>query len=106
MLRAKELTDYLLNFTANQDLQILQGKKVVEIRMAGLNKGLAALHWLESGTHDFILAAGDDWTDEDLFRVLPKEACTIKVGLSTSLARFNVINHKTIINLLKDLCEK
>ena len=98
MLRAKELTDYLLNFTANQDLQILQGKKVVEIRMAGLNKGLAALHWLESGTYDFILAAGDDWTDEDLFRVLPEKACSIKVGLSASLARFNVINHKELLN--------
>ena len=105
-LRAKELTDYLINFTANQDLQILQGKKVVEIRMAGLNKGLAAMNWLESGTYDFILAAGDDWTDEDLFRVLPKKACTIKVGLKASLARFNVINQKEIISLLKDLGTK
>lgn len=106
MLRAKELTDYLINFTANQDLQILQGKKVVEIRMAGLNKGLAALHWLESGTYDFMLAAGDDWTDEDLFRILPEKAFSIKVGLTPSLARFNVINYKDIIRLLKDLRNK
>jgi trehalose 6-phosphate synthase/phosphatase len=103
MLRAKELTDYLLNFTANQDLQVLQGKKVVEVRMAGINKGLAALNWLESGAHDFILAAGDDWTDEDLFKVLPKTACSIKVGLTPSLARFNVINYKEIIALLRHL---
>ena len=102
-LRAKELTDYLISFTANQDLQILQGKKVVEIRMAGLNKGLAALHWLESGTYDFVLAAGDDWTDEDLFRVLPEKGYSIKVGLTPSLARFNVINYKEIIKLLQNL---
>jgi trehalose 6-phosphate synthase/phosphatase len=106
LLRAKELTDYLLNFTANQDLQILQGKKVVEIRIAGINKGFAALHWLESGAYDFVLAAGDDWTDEDLFRILPEKACSIKVGLKPSLARFNVINYKDIIRLLKDLRDK
>ena len=106
LLRAKELTDYLINFTANQELQVLQGKKVVEVRMAGINKGLAALHWLESGTYDFILAAGDDWTDEDLFRILPEKACSIKVGLTPSLARFNVINYKEIISLLRHLKDK
>jgi trehalose 6-phosphate synthase/phosphatase len=106
VLRAKELTDYLLNYTANQDLQVLQGKKIVEIRMAGINKGIAAMQWLESGTYDFILAAGDDWTDEDLFRILPKTACTIKVGLTPSLARFNVINYKEIITLLRHLKDK
>ena len=103
MLRAKELTDYLINFTANQDLQILQGKKVVETRMSGINKGMAALHWLESGQYDFILAAGDDVTDEDLFRVLPDKAFSLKVGLTASLARFNVMNHKEFIRLLQDL---
>ena len=46
MLRAKELLDYLISLTANKDLQVLQGKKVVEIRNAGINKGLAAAHWL------------------------------------------------------------
>jgi len=105
-LRAKELTDYLLNYTTNQDLQVLQGKKVVEIRMAGINKGVAALNWLESGTYDFILAAGDDVTDEDLFRILPEKAYSIKVGLTPSLARFNVINYKEIITLLRHLKDK
>jgi trehalose 6-phosphate synthase/phosphatase len=102
LLRAKELMDYMINFTANKDLQVLQGKKVVEIRNAGINKGLAAAHWLAKKEFDFILAAGDDWTDEDLFKVLPETAVSIKVGLSSSLARFNVINYKEIRKLLEE----
>ena len=105
VLRAKELMDYLINLTANKDLQVLQGKKVVEIRNAGINKGLAASYWLEKNEFDFILAAGDDWTDEDLFKVLPDTAYSIKVGLSSSLARFNVINHQDIRKLIKELNE-
>jgi trehalose 6-phosphate synthase/phosphatase len=105
MLRAKELMDYLIQFTANQDLQVLQGKKVVEVRNAGISKGLAAAHWLEKAAHDFVLAAGDDWTDEDLFRVLPESAYSIKVGISSSLARFNVINCMEIRRLLRDLSQ-
>ena len=103
ILRAKELMDYLINFTANKDLQILQGKKVVEIRNAGISKGLAAAYWLEKKEFDFILAAGDDWTDEDLFKALPETAYSVKVGLSSSLARFNVINHQEIRKLIKEL---
>jgi trehalose 6-phosphate synthase/phosphatase len=105
LLRAKELTDYLINFTANQDLQIMQGKKVVETRISGISKGMAALHWLEAAEYDFILAAGDDVTDEDLFRVLPEKAFSLKVGLTASSARFNVMNHKEFITLLQELQE-
>ena len=105
VLRAKELMDYLINLTANKDLQVLQGKKVVEIRNAGINKGLSASYWLEKKEFDFILAAGDDWTDEDLFKALPETAYSIKVGLSSSLARFNVINYQDIRKLIKELNE-
>lgn len=106
ILRAKELMDYLIHFTANKDLQVLQGKKVVEIRNAGINKGLAAAFWLGENGFDFILAAGDDWTDEDLFKALPETAYSIKVGISPSLARFNVINYKDIRKLLAELSER
>ncbi len=103
MLRAKELMDYLTSFTANQDLQVLQGKKVVEIRNAGISKGMAAAYWLDKKECDFILAAGDDWTDEDLFKVLPEKAYSIKVGISSSLARFNVISYRDIRKLIEEL---
>ena len=45
-LKAKELVDDLVNFTANIDVQILPGNKIIEVRNAGINKGDAIRHWL------------------------------------------------------------
>jgi trehalose 6-phosphate synthase/phosphatase len=89
-LRARELKDELLQLTANLNLGILEGSKVIEIKSVGIDKGRAALHWLSQKAWDFILAIGDDWTDEDLFAVLPDSAYSIKVGMSPSKAKFNL----------------
>ena len=64
---------------------------VIEVRNSGINKGTAALEWLERRAPDFILAAGDDRTDEDTFEVLPPDAWTVRVGEARSRARFFVI---------------
>ena len=98
-----EMMDHLVSFTANIDVQILRGHKVVEIRNAGANKGSAALHWIGRGNHDFILAIGDDWTDEDAFAVLPPSAYSIRVGISNTRARYNLRNPAEVIRLL-DQC--
>ena len=39
---------------------------------------------------DFILAIGDDSTDEDIFSALPEEAYSIKVGFDSTRAKFYV----------------
>jgi len=102
-LAAQELTDDLIAFTANIDVQVLQGSKVVEIRNGGVNKGTASLHLLAKSEYDFILAIGDDWTDEDMFSVLPADAFSFHVGPNRSHARFVVRNPREVIHLLKDL---
>jgi len=90
-VRAKELMDDLIHFTANMDVQVFQGNKVVEIRESGINKGFAVLSILKEkegdGGYDFALAMGDDWTDEDMFKALAaappslcREKLSIKVG--------------------------
>src|SRR5207253_8337283 len=45
-IRAKELLDDLVDFTASIDVQVLQGSKVIEVKSAGVNKGTAGLYWL------------------------------------------------------------
>jgi len=102
--RAHELMDDLVSFTANLDIQVLQGSKVVEVKCAGVNKGAAALAFL-SDRPDFILAVGDDWTDEDLFKVLPETAYSVRVGIRHSRARFNLYSHVEVLNLLRELAE-
>ncbi|HBY99501.1 MAG: bifunctional alpha,alpha-trehalose-phosphate synthase (UDP-forming)/trehalose-phosphatase [Ardenticatenaceae bacterium] len=103
--RAKELVDSLVDFTANIDVQILQGNKVVEVRSGGVDKGSTALYWLSQEGFAFIFAVGDDWTDEDLFEVLPGTAYSIKVGISRSRARFYLNDYRQVLQLLKQLAE-
>lgn len=104
-LRAKELMDEIVLYTANLDLQVLEGKKVLEIRNAGVNKGAAALHLLAQSAADFVLAAGDDLTDEELFRALPSSAVTVRVGSIHSHASFHVHDHLELRHLLRRLLE-
>jgi len=104
-MRARELANDLLNLTANLNLQVLEGSKVVEVKNAGINKGRAALHWISTGTWDFILAIGDDLTDEDIFKVLPATAWSIKVRFSASTARFNLNFPSQVRSLLKEMLE-
>lgn len=85
-----ELLDNLVHLTANMDIQVLQGNKVLEVRNAGVNKGRAAIHWLSKAKYDFILAIGDDQTDEDIFQILPAEAYSMRVGITKTHARFNL----------------
>lgn len=101
--RVRELTDELVNLTANLNLQILEGSKVVEVKNSGINKGRAALRWIAREEWGFILAIGDDRTDEDMFGVVPEWAYSLKVGLSSSLARFNLKWQGDVLLLLKEL---
>jgi len=103
-VRANELVDYLVDFTSSTDIQVLHGSKVVEIRCAGINKGVAGLSWLMENDYDFILAAGDDWTDEDLFKVLPEKAYSIRVGIANTNAKYNLLNYQDVLKLIKKLC--
>ncbi|MEL6637891.1 MAG: bifunctional alpha,alpha-trehalose-phosphate synthase (UDP-forming)/trehalose-phosphatase [Bacteroidota bacterium] len=101
--RIREFRDTLLYLTANLDLQVLEGNKVVEIKNAGVNKGKAALHWINESDWDFILAIGDDNTDEDTFKVLPSHAYSIKVGLGQTAARYNLLGVEKVRELLSHL---
>jgi trehalose 6-phosphate synthase/phosphatase len=101
-LCASELIDHLLSLTAKTDLQVVQGNKVVEIRHAGVNKGAAALTWLEQTEYDFILGIGDDTTDEDFFRALPATAFSIRVGMTATHAQYNIRNSGQVVELLRE----
>ena len=104
-LRAKELMDDLVNFTANINVQVLQGSKVVEVRCAGVNKGIAAMYFVLKNSFDFISAMGDDYTDEDMFKAIPQTAYSIKVGMTQSYAKFNLHSHIEVMRLLEQLVQ-
>jgi len=101
-IRAKELMDDLISLTANIDIQISQGSKVIEIRNSGINKGVAATYFISKGNYDFVLAIGDDWTDEDLFKILPIKSYSIKAGISSSYAKFNLKDYREVRQLINE----
>ncbi len=98
--RAWELKDELRTLTSNLNLEIMDGDKVLEIKYSGINKGRAALQKMGNNNFDFILAAGDDWTDEYTFDAMPEQAYTIKVGTKTTKASYYIESVDLVRELL------
>jgi trehalose 6-phosphate synthase/phosphatase len=104
-LREQQMLIALITPCARQNLQILRGNKVVEIKSPYHNKGSEVKRILKTDKFDFILAIGDDTTDEDTFRELPADAYTIKIGSISEIARYNLRTQKSTLPFLKRLDE-
>jgi trehalose 6-phosphate synthase/phosphatase len=102
-LRANELMNTLRYYTNDKGLQVLPGDKVIEIKNVEINKGRAALSWLQDHQYDFIMAIGDDHTDEDIFKSLSEDAISIKVGSQVSAARYYLRNFQEVRQFLAGL---
>jgi trehalose 6-phosphate synthase/phosphatase len=102
-LRTRELTSHMRYLVTNKNLQVMEGNKVIEIKNSVVDKGVAAGIWLKNYPSDFVMAIGDDWTDEDTFRALHGEGITIKVGRMASEAKYCVEDVAQVRNLLNSL---
>lgn len=102
-LRAGEIVNHLRVLAADKGLQLMPGNKVIEFKSVDVNKGKAALNWMYGTDYDFIMAIGDDHTDEDIFKVLPPEAITIKVSNNLSEAKYYLIDFREVRPLLTSL---
>jgi trehalose 6-phosphate synthase/phosphatase len=99
-LRANEMMNNLKYLASDKGLQLLAGDKVLEVKNMDINKGKAALTLTEGKDYDFVIAFGDDYTDEDIFKALPESAITIKVGSNLSAAKFYLRNPAEVRKLL------
>jgi trehalose 6-phosphate synthase/phosphatase len=102
-LRIRDVINELVSISTNFGLQILKGNKVIEIRNHHINKGRVAAAWRKIEACDFILAMGDDYTDEDMFKALPSNAWTIKVGVGSTKANYNIKSPAEVKILLKEI---
>src|SRR5690606_5073556 len=98
-----EMLKILKVWSCNLNIQILNGNKVIEITNAMVNKGSAVQDLLCSGIYDFILAIGDDHTDELLFAQLPENAISIKVGTADSCAGHRLKDYQETRTFLSKL---
>lgn len=74
-IQANEINTHLQNIYDNCKLDIVHGKGYVEIKPRNVNKGYFLSHvlkneFMESNAPDFILAIGDDTSDEEMFKYL------------------------------------
>lgn len=86
-------------------LKLYQGNKILEVKDPRVTKGGAAQRWLKH-RYDFILALGDDFTDEELFAVTPRGAYSIKVGRGRTLAHYRLQSYQEARSLLKRLTKQ
>lgn len=104
-MRARSLKEKLTSLAARLGLEVSEGNMVVEVKNLGVNKGRAVLYWTSKADWDFILAIGDDVTDEDMFAALPSQSYSVKVGVPPSQAKFFVRSVEDVRTILRGLAE-
>ncbi|KAI8581956.1 hypothetical protein K450DRAFT_269743 [Umbelopsis ramanniana AG] len=92
------------------DVHVLVGKMNLEVRPSALNKGEIVKNLLSKHSQvDFIFCAGDDQTDEDMFRSLRNAkqvdqdatfSCLVGSNKSETLADYFVSSPADIVNVL------
>ncbi|GAB6089705.1 bifunctional alpha,alpha-trehalose-phosphate synthase (UDP-forming)/trehalose-phosphatase [Spirochaeta dissipatitropha] len=104
-IRLGELREALLGLTSNLNVSVLDGNKVLEVKNSSVNKGRGAARYMMGSEYKFILAAGDDHTDEDLFAMLPDHANSIKIGAQQTVAKYFLPGPKEVRKFLHQLLE-
>jgi len=102
IIKSEELKTILSSMISNE-VHLMNGDKIIEIVSSSVNKGTAAVERLDSSNYDFILAAGDDITDEDMFHYLPPRAINIKVGLKDTVAKYRIVDPIAMVDFLEQL---
>lgn len=100
-IRSRELRNGLAQLTTNTPLQVVDGNKVLEVRMVGVDKGAAATGIIAALEPDFVLGIGDDATDEDMFRALRDKAYTVKIGRANTAAQYTILSQREVLPFLR-----
>lgn len=109
---AKELLAHLTHGLASKlPIEIITGKKAIEVRPKDINKGSSIRKVLNTGNYEFICCIGDDKTDEDMFDLLQQEeyngenVWTVVVEQKPSMAKYYLRNQADVIELLEEMCD-
>ncbi|MEW5851425.1 MAG: bifunctional alpha,alpha-trehalose-phosphate synthase (UDP-forming)/trehalose-phosphatase [Myxococcota bacterium] len=99
--RARELQQHLSVVLSNAPVQVLRGDRVVEVRVHGVSKALVARPVAAAcAPGERIVALGNDFTDEDMFKALPPEAITVRVGPGETCARYRLASVREVRRFL------
>jgi trehalose 6-phosphate synthase/phosphatase len=98
--KAHQLTAELYEMLSNLPVEIHHGKKIVEVSSIQINKGSVLEHFMSLNKYDTVLCAGDDETDESMFRLKADNIISIKVGAGETAANYRVPNPRLFRELL------
>ena len=96
----------VLSSLISDELNIMDGDKVIEVVSGRYNKGSAVSEIIGDKEYDFIMCFGDDVTDEFMFNDLPNHSINVKVGKKTTNAAYCVDNPLAVKSLLGQLIAK
>jgi trehalose 6-phosphate synthase/phosphatase len=105
--KANQLVAELYEMLSNLPVEIHHGKKIVEVSSNQINKGMVLEHFMFVNQYDGVLCAGDDETDESMFRIRNDSIISINVGNNPkTTAKFHIANPKAFRNYLMKCLEK
>lgn len=95
------------NLPTYEEMEIIEGKDVLELRPHGMNKGIAVEYLVQNflpGPDAVVVYFGDDTTDLDGFKALPETGIKVSVGKKLSKhADYVLSSPDHLITILKEL---
>jgi trehalose-phosphatase len=107
--QAKECQSHLQDAIRSKiPVEVIVGKKNLEVRPSQMNKGEIVKRLIKNKDYDFIFCAGDDRTDEDMFKSLLLSGisqdlvhtCTIGPANKKTFAKWHVPSPQQIIDFI------
>lgn len=98
--RALKLRQELLGLVDTETVEVRSGHKIIEVKQRDINKGKVVAELVELYQPDFLLCAGDDFTDEDMFLAAGDRGYMIKVGNGETAARYRLPTVEALVGLL------
>jgi len=103
--KAQQLIGLLQDMLTNVPVTVHHGKKIVEVSSLQVSKGAALSYFTQNRRCDLIVCAGDDQTDESMFRLEDKRLVKIKVGKGETLADIRVSTPEDFRKLLSRIID-
>ena len=105
--QARDLRFALSAALADYPAEIIEGKRVLEVRPKGATKAAVVQRLLSRHPPPaLIVAFGDDRTDEEVFAALPRNGISVHVGSGASLATHRLRNPAAVRAFLVAIAEQ
>ncbi len=93
----------LAELVNTEQIGVFDGSNIIEIKPRSMDKGIMVRSLIDETHPDYVLIAGDDYTDEHMFAAAPEAAYTIHVGDEPTEARYRIGSSHQFVEVLKSL---